>query len=318
MGAELLRTAARDRQLAGAKGLLGTMDGELHLVLAENEATASEHTWRDVTGERYHFPNVYRNMVVPGVRFVYYRGSRRASGRRATPEYFGCGVVGDVYVDADTTNASITGRKWIAEIADYQPFGSPVPFRTNGMYSELLSDVAPRNRWGTGVRDRIAEECRVDEIWKPATSGGAKSSGQSRYIFDQSDLSERARVISQEARRIFLEHLRSNEPNRVKWGQIRVVPSKVERLSYDLEDCREGYARVYVVKGTTGPQFASIEMTGTQMQCAVSLRERFGLALVSDVFGAAPRLAVVPNVAEAFETKRLTANVTRFRVEVGA
>jgi hypothetical protein len=125
-------------------------------------------------------------------------------------------------------------------------------------------------------------------------------------------------VISQEARRIFLEHLRSNEPNRVKWGQIRVVPSKVERLSYDLEDCRDGYARVYVVKGTTGPQFASIEMTGTQMQCAVSLRERFGLALVSDVFGAAPRLAVVPNVAEAFETKRLTANVTRFRVEVGA
>jgi hypothetical protein len=202
MGAELLRTAARDRQLAGAKGLLGTMDGELHLVLAENEATASEHTWRDVTGERYHFPNVYRNMVVPGVRFVYYRGSRRASGRRATPEYFGCGVVGDVYVDADTTNASITGRKWIAEIADYQPFGSPVPFRTNGMYSELLSDVAPRNRWGTGVRkisskayeflitsggigdfsvrgttcerDRIAEECRVDEIWKPATSGGGE------------------------------------------------------------------------------------------------------------------------------------------------
>jgi len=65
------------------------------LVLVQNERTAGGHFdhWEDVTGERYHFPNQYRNRVVPGRPFVYYRGVRR-SGERGTPEYFGTGRAG--------------------------------------------------------------------------------------------------------------------------------------------------------------------------------------------------------------------------------
>ena len=50
------------------------------IVLVENEVTAGgryDH-WQDVTDERYQFPNVYRNKVQLGRRFIYYRGVRRA------------------------------------------------------------------------------------------------------------------------------------------------------------------------------------------------------------------------------------------------
>jgi hypothetical protein len=71
------------------------------IVLVENEATAGglyDH-WQDVTGERYQFPNVYRGKILPGTPFVYYRGVRRADGKRGHAEYFGAGVIGDVYPD---------------------------------------------------------------------------------------------------------------------------------------------------------------------------------------------------------------------------
>jgi len=61
-------------------------DLEPPLVLVENEATEGGHYdfWADATGERYHYPNKYRNMIKPGRRFVYYRGSRRKDGSRET------------------------------------------------------------------------------------------------------------------------------------------------------------------------------------------------------------------------------------------
>ena len=54
------------------------------LVLVENEVTAGgryDH-WQDVTGERYQFPNQYRNKVITDRPFIYYRGVRRADGSR--------------------------------------------------------------------------------------------------------------------------------------------------------------------------------------------------------------------------------------------
>ena len=93
------------------------------LVLVENEMTAGglyDH-WEDVTGERYQFPNQYRNKVVTGRPFVYYRGVRRADGSRGTAEYFGCGVVGSVYQDpANDPSAPKAGWKWICEVEEYR------------------------------------------------------------------------------------------------------------------------------------------------------------------------------------------------------
>ena len=67
-----------------------------YLVLAENEVHARPEfsKWQDVTGERYHYPNNYRNTVLPGREFIYYKGRHRKEGRLATPEYFGWGRSG--------------------------------------------------------------------------------------------------------------------------------------------------------------------------------------------------------------------------------
>jgi len=52
-----------------------------------------------VTGVQYHYPNGYKNLIRSGERFVYYRGVRRAGNKRGIAEYFGTGLVGEVWRD---------------------------------------------------------------------------------------------------------------------------------------------------------------------------------------------------------------------------
>ncbi len=98
------------------------------LVLVENERTAKgryDH-WQDATGERYHFPNQYRNRMIAGRRFVYYRGTRRAAGKSGTPEYFGHGVLGGTHLDPETDTSERKALwRWYCEIDDYVPFAEP-------------------------------------------------------------------------------------------------------------------------------------------------------------------------------------------------
>ncbi len=124
------------------------------IVLAQNEAYAGTvYGWKDVTGEHYQFPNQYRTRIVPGTRFVYYRGARRADGNRATPEYFGVGVVGDVYLDGDTAHLAAPLRRWNADIVEYVPFAYAVPFRDDaGVFMETGTNEVAKNHWGVGVR----------------------------------------------------------------------------------------------------------------------------------------------------------------------
>ena len=129
------------------------------IVLVSNERTAGgkyDH-WIDITGERYQYPNKYKNKVVEGRPFIYYRGSRRADGSRKSPEYFGHGIIGAVHVDPDT-DQSVDKRgdwKWYCEIQDYWPFEENVPLKQNdGQYYEQI----PENQWfaggGSSSRDR--------------------------------------------------------------------------------------------------------------------------------------------------------------------
>jgi hypothetical protein len=111
---------------------LDTMPTMPPIVLAQNEVTVNpDHQWKDILGEQYHFPNQYRNIIQPGTPFVYYRGVRRTSGKRADPEYMGCGVVGDVWRDNSVPEAA--PRKnwaWFCQITEYLPFLRPVPGQT--------------------------------------------------------------------------------------------------------------------------------------------------------------------------------------------
>lgn len=119
------------------------------IVLVENEVTEGgryDH-WDDVTGKRYQFPNTYRRRVCVGEVFIYYRGSRRANGKRAVPEYFGHGIIGEVAQDVPNSSAT-QAKSWTCQIAMFEPFATPVPFKLRGKPLERIA----RNHWGVGVR----------------------------------------------------------------------------------------------------------------------------------------------------------------------
>lgn len=52
------------------------------LVLAENERSESGIRYADRTGVSYQFPRIYRGLLRPGERFVYYRGRGKIGGGR--------------------------------------------------------------------------------------------------------------------------------------------------------------------------------------------------------------------------------------------
>jgi hypothetical protein len=63
-------------------------------------------------------------------------------------EYFGCGVVGSVYLDPTNDQAiPKSTQKWICEIDDYRPFPTPVPAKDGSSYLENIS----ANFWGVAV-----------------------------------------------------------------------------------------------------------------------------------------------------------------------
>lgn len=75
------------------------------LVLVQDERTLGGQYdfWDAVEGDRYHFPNQYKNWVRYHDRFVYYKGSRRADGTKTTPEYFGVGRIGFELSEAEVS-----------------------------------------------------------------------------------------------------------------------------------------------------------------------------------------------------------------------
>ena len=83
------------------------------LVLTQNEATESGHTYADVLGIVYEYPRRYASLVQTGEQFVYYRGRRRATGGTQPQVYLGTGVVGTIARSeavSFTAQSSPTGR----------------------------------------------------------------------------------------------------------------------------------------------------------------------------------------------------------------
>ena len=119
------------------------------LVFAENEATESGITYDDRTGVSYQYPRMYRRLVQPGERFLYYRGRKRRGGGRAPQVYFGMGIVGSIQTDAhDTTRLR-------CDILQYRAFSNAVPFKdSSGRYLE--DGGIRRGYFQRGVR-RISE-----------------------------------------------------------------------------------------------------------------------------------------------------------------
>lgn len=108
------------------------------IILTSNEKILSGHSWKDLEGEHYHFPNQYRTKITTGTTFVYYRGVHRLGGRAGEMEYFGTGKIGDVWLDPDTADEKPGRRNWYCAIEDYVPFPVTVPAKINGATTETV------------------------------------------------------------------------------------------------------------------------------------------------------------------------------------
>lgn len=157
------------------------------IVLVQNDRTVGGRydSWEDSTGETYHYPNQYRNLVVPGEPFIYYRGVRApGSKRRSEPEYFGCGIVRSVWRD-ESIPAERPKRtwKWYCSLTDYTAFQQPVSWKVQDQRIEQI----PQNLFGNGVRRISAEVYRqildragvlVEDMADVETLGDAQDLGE--------------------------------------------------------------------------------------------------------------------------------------------
>lgn len=315
-----------------------------YLVLAENEIHARSEfaKWQDVTGERYHYPNNYRNTLVPGREFIYYKGAHRAGGRHAMPEYFGWGRIGAVYPDPTTMELPKSRRQWMCDIEDYREFSTPVPFRqSSGRYREIDSAIAPQRHWAQGVREitdraflEILEAAGI-KFKQPASTVSLpaqtvtvietplallatvtrreSSDGALTVTKPPSRRSGRAKAIGDIGEQIFLKWLidqtRHEERHKIVW-----VAKTGATPGWDIESRLKIPHQVYEIKATNGERFPAIEITANEWAAAKELRECYNLVLITECESAHPRIQIINDPWRLFEQKQLHAEPTSYRI----
>ena len=111
-----------------------------------------ESEWKDQTGIKYHFPNRYKNLLLPGTKVIYYKGRQRSSiyrDKRLTSEahYFRIAAIDSVAVDSASTK-----NDFYATISDFTPFSKPVLAQDQNGFLETIPDNRVNNYWRDGVR----------------------------------------------------------------------------------------------------------------------------------------------------------------------
>ncbi len=323
---------------------------ESALVLVQNERTAGGHFdhWEDVTGERYHFPNQYRNRIVPGRPFVYYRGVRRNVGL-GNAEYFGVGQIGRVWPDARVPESEPRRKwRWFCEIEDYRMFVSPVPAKIDGQYLESIA----RNQWGVAVRKlpidafaRILDLAGLNGIGLIPSRGATpempnldlvtpQALGEGEHLFvvgtgatvlppayktQEAPLRRTLffKTVGDRAEEVTLSYLR-RELDAAEAHTLRWVAGAGERSGWDIEYVDATGSLIAIgVKGTQGPLFLSVELTGREWEAAYALRHRYLLCLVTGCTGTEPRVEIICDPAGLADKGELVATPTRWRIGFG-
>lgn len=216
------------------------------LVLAENEATESGITYEDHTGVSYQYPRMYRKVIQPGERFVYYRGRKRPDGRRLPQVYFGTGVVG--IVSGDAANGALLR----CQILDYRPFAKPVPFRHGATYLE--TGGSRRGYFQRGVRTITTAEFTAILDAALFAEDGSSAADQTVKIGTLAEPAyaspETLRLIEEFAVKVAVTEIQRRCPG----AQIRILPRNNPGFDIEVETAN---GTMYVeVKGTArGAQF---------------------------------------------------------------
>ncbi len=311
------------------------------LVLVDNERTVGRRLqWKDVTGERYHYPNQYRNQILPDRPFVYYQSAGPTGG--GVPGYFGVGRIGQIWADPDVPPESPKRRRrWYCGILDYRAFDRTVPARVDGRFVESI----PPNRWRVPVRElpidvfwRILASAGVDPLPGAypirastadcpvtAPNGGSKPRAPSGSSSDEvpargGEGPRGARwypppkVVGDRAEKVVLDHLRKELP-RAEAATLRWVAAAGKTPGWDIEYVDSLGERVVIeVKGTQRSEKSEAEFTVNEWEAARELRTRYWLYLVADCFGREPRMTPIHDPARSMRKVDLSnSNVLLYR-----
>lgn len=277
------------------------------LIFTSNEVKVQNvFDWKDITGIQYHYPNVYVNKVKPGEAFIYYRGVRRKGNTRGNPEYFGCGVISEVWRDESiSTTAPKSSWQWYCSIEEYIPFNTAVPFKINGIPFENI----PPNLWGVGIRS-ISEETYQNIL----SDAGIKNEALTEVVYTLPALKEvklqestcllprapqseksnhrtsnryskRAKQIGDRAEELVFEWIKQEVPN----NKVRWLAKEGLTPGWDIEfEDENGQTIAVEVKASVGKAFLDFEVTQNELDAAKRLGSHYWFYLVADCFGEAP------------------------------
>ena len=313
------------------------------LVLASNDVNVTDrYDWKDIAGVQYHYPNAYRNMILMGEEFVYYRGIRRINGRRGQAEYFGSGIVGEIWRDPKIpSDAPKKNWAWYCEIQDYVPFAVPVPAKIDGIFFEDIE----RNLWRNGVRKLSKEifdhiitaagiplnaqendpveivphlpDIQAVEIHETPTSLMAPSSIVLSELENQSGVgrarwSRSSKIAGDRSEQIATRYIRERV---VGATTIRHVAAEGETPGWDIEyKDADGHLNAVEVKGSSGSAFANFDITDGELNAARRLGRFYWIYLVSDCFGSNPKLQRVQDPAAMVDSRFLMIKPITWRI----
>ena len=309
------------------------------LVLTQNEVTVrEEHNWSDVTGISYNYPNKYRNLIKSGLPFVYYRGVRRKGNKRGTAEYFGSGVIGEIWQDPRQGEDVPKGkREWFCAVENFEPFGVPVPLKVNG---NLFEEIENPNRLRDGVREisleiyeRILSQSDEDVneqkltprvkagdvspailnleeafLKRPKVNKGKRGEGaRPRY-------SKRSKEIGDWCEELVVMDLKARltplEADSIRW-----LAREGETPGWDIEYISSNGSKKRVeVKGTTAARFSSLEITSNEWEAAKKHRGDYQIALVVNAMIGNEALRYLDDPFEYFNQPSYCVEPSRYRI----
>ena len=306
------------------------------IILVENERTAGglyDH-WQDLTGQRYQYPNQYKNKVSPGELFIYYKGTRRADGSRGPAHYFGCGVVGDIELDQNIDESTPKKNwKWVCSIEDYVEFTNPVPAIIDG--KGTYEDI-PKNFWSVAVRNISTEKYNkivsagIDEQFvNELENAGCQPSLVDTNLFNvprnrghrgrlgkrSIRRSRRSKQIGDLGERLVFDYLSSTLHGK-SLETLRWLARDGKTPGWDIE-YKDGNDYIAIeVKSTVERKFPSIELTDNEWNAARRLGEKYQLWLVAEVESSSPKMHVISDLSLRVKDGLMTADPMRWEIRM--
>ncbi|HET9283720.1 MAG TPA: DUF3883 domain-containing protein [Candidatus Angelobacter sp.] len=319
------------------------------IILVQNEVRVNKNFdfWVGITGESYQFPNQMNRLIREGRRFIYYKGTRRKSGKRGLAHYFGTGVIGAVeQISIPGYNPKHPPRR--CDIEEYVPFPTPVPAIINGEYLEKIhkNQWAKVRRTSPALFEKIIQLAGVtltapspsiatepgpplfpsldittpslvqagNLLLKPKPHPGSFNSGSVKGNLRRSKYSK---ALGDRAEEIALKHLRQVLSPELA-DTLKHLPTLGQTPGWDIQYGPDKGFIAVEVKGTTGRHFSCVEMTTGEWTAAKLLRSRFHLMLVSECDSTSPQIEVIKDPYGQYEVGLITPEPLTWRLQRNA